>query len=323
MNDRELRRELSYLVEDSVQDSNPLRLLSQDAQRIVALLPRMPELGSRQLSVAIREQAREVFFDETQAAFTSFTGGYLDQATADDIWNDLADAIDAAFDEVSVANLTAAQQRRQQQVLIESLRDAVNQALVRAWSHLSDDQIESVIHHRLDEMLEGWRQTIGDEDLATFERWFLLATIDDQWRQYLTAMDDLRQGITLETFAQRDPLVEFKRRGFAMFAELQENIHRAVVYDFFTQLPNHQAWVQAQRAAAQMRERAAMSEYELEQRRSGGYTVRREMPKVGRNDPCPCGSGKKYKLCHGRPQKQAATAAAGRSRSRRRRRRRR
>jgi preprotein translocase subunit SecA len=323
MDDRELRRELGYLIKDSVKEGNPLRLLSRDAQRIVALLPRMPALGSGPLSAAIREQARAAFFEETRAAFTSFTGGYLDQATADEIWGDLADAIDTAFDEVAVANLTAVQQRRQQQILAESLRDAVNDALVRAWSHLSDDQIEAVIHQRLDEMLEGWRQAIGDEDLKTFERWFMLATIDDQWRQYLTAMDDLRQGITLEAFGQRDPLVEFKRRGFAMFSELQENIHRAVVYDFFVQLPNHQAWVQQQRAAAEMRQRAAMSEYELERRRSGGFTVRREMPKVGRNDPCPCGSGKKYKLCHGRPQKETATAGAGRSRSRSRRRRRR
>ncbi len=301
LDSRELRRELEHLIDESVTNGNPLRLLSQEAQRIVALLPRMPQLGTGQLSAAIREAAREAFINETREAFSQFTGGYLDQATVDEIWSDLVEAIDAAFDQVAVANLSAAQQRRQQQTLVESLRAAVNEALVRAWSHLSKDQIEAIIHSRLDDMLEGWRQAIGDEDLKTFERWFMLATIDDQWRQYLTAMDDLRQGITLEAFGQRDPLVEFKRRGFAMFSELQENIHRSVVYNFFAQLPNHQAWVQAQRAAAEMRQRAAMSEYELEQRRSGGFTVRREMPKVGRNDPCPCGSGKKYKKCHGAP----------------------
>ncbi|MFQ5594158.1 MAG: preprotein translocase subunit SecA [Anaerolineae bacterium] len=323
LDDRELKRELGYLIEDSVEEGNPLRLLSRDAQRIVALIPPMPQLGSGKLSVAIREQVREAFFNETREVFKSFTGGYLEQAAADEIWTDLADAIDSVFDEVAVANLTAAQQRQQQQSLAENLRDAVNEAMVHAWSHLTEDQIESIIYQRLDEMLEGWRQAIGDEDLETFERWFLLATIDDQWRQYLTAMDDLRQGITLEAFGQRDPLVEFKRRGFAMFSELQENIHRAVVYDFFAQLPNHQAWVQQQRAAAELRQRAAMSEYELDRRQSGSLTIRREMPKVGRNDPCPCGSGKKYKLCHGRPQKQAAPAGARRKRRRRSRRRRR
>ncbi|MBS1253362.1 MAG: Protein translocase subunit SecA [Anaerolineales bacterium] len=320
LDDHELRRELNYLIAPSVDERNPVRLLSRDAQRIVALMPRMPELGSGQLNASVREKAREAFFEETREAFKHFTGGYLEQSTADDVWADMADAVDTTFDEVSVANLTAAQQRRQQQALAENLRDAVNEAMVRAWSELTEDQIESIIMFRLDEMLDQWCQLIGNEDLETFERWFLLSTIDDQWRQYLTAMDDLRQGITLETFAQRDPLVEFKRRGFAMFAELQENIHRSVVYDFFIQLPNHQAWVEQQRAAAQMRERAAMSEYEVEQRQTGGVTVRREMPKVGRNDPCPCGSGKKYKHCHGRPQKQEAAAGSGRRRRRRRRR---
>ena len=231
-----------------------------------------------------------------------------------------------------MANLSAAQQRRQQQILAEKLRNATHEALIQAWSYLTADQIEAVIHQRLDEMLEEWRQAIGDEDLKTFERWFLLSTIDDQWRQYLTAMDDLRQGITLEAFGQRDPLVEFKRRGFAMFAELQENIHRAVVYDFFTQLPNHQAWVEAQRRAAEIRQRAALIDYELARQPSGSFTVKRQMPKVGRNDPCPCGSGKKYKHCHGRrgqqaqkqqkQRKQQVPAGTG-SRNRRKRRRRR
>jgi preprotein translocase SecA subunit len=319
LDDHELRRELGYLVEPSVEADNHVRLLSRDAQRIVALLPPMPDLASGPLNANVREQARESFFEETREAFLRFSGGYLDQTTADTIWADLADDIDAAFDALSVASLSAPQRRQQQQILSENLRDALDEALMRTWSHLTEDRIEAVIHQRLDEMLQGWREAIGEEDMETFERWFLLSTIDSQWRQYLTAMDDLRQGITLEAFGQRDPLVEFKRRGFGMFAELQANIHRTVVYNFFIQLPNHQAWVQQQRAAAEMRERAAMSEYEVEQRQSGGITVRREMPKVGRNDPCPCGSGKKYKHCHGQPQKQTAAAGGGRRRRRRRR----
>ena len=308
--DRALRRELGYLIEESLEAGNNLRLLSRDAQRMVALVPPMPNLVQGPLNAAVVKQAHETFLKETEQAFLSFTGGYLDQEAADEIWTELTAAIDEAFDVVSVAGLSAPQRRLQQQVLVERLRDAVDNAIVAAWSYLSRDEIRAVLYQRLDDMLEGWRQTIGEEDLRTFQRWFLLTTIDENWRQYLTAMDDLRQGITLEAFGQRDPLVEFKRRGFQMFQELQENIHRTVVYNFFAQLPNHQRWVEEQRAAARARELAAMSDYQIRQR-GRGLTVQREMPKVGRNDPCPCGSGKKYKHCHGRPQKTAATAVAG------------
>ncbi len=247
--ERELRRELGYLIEESLKAGNNLRLLSFDAQRMVALQPPMPNLVQGTLTATLVKQAYETFLKDTEQAFLDFTGGYLEQEVADEIWTDLVEAIDAAFADVSVAGLTMPQRRRQQQILVERLRRAVDDAIVAAWSHLSRDEIRAVLHQRLDDMMEMWRQAIGEEDLRTYQRWFLLATIDENWRQYLTAMDDLRQGITLEAFGQRDPLVEFKRRGSQMFQELQENIHRTVVYNFFAQLPNHQAWVEEQRAA--------------------------------------------------------------------------
>ena len=131
-------------------------------------------------------------------------------------------------------------------------------------------------------------QALGSEDMRRLERIVMLHTIDRLWAGHLTAMEDLREGIGLRAYGQRDPLVEYKSEAFAMFQSLQASIQHEIVQTVFH--------VTLQRAPATPKPRAIQTNREDAQ--SQGPV--RARGKVGRNDPCPCGSGKKYKRCHGR-----------------------
>jgi preprotein translocase subunit SecA len=207
----------------------------------------------------------------------------------------LTDAVDQTFRAVPLLlKLPPADFGRQIETVGKKLYLAMVEAIVAAWATRTKDEVRAALCNLVDRKLARAERQIGRKEMRIFERRFLLGTIDRNWRQYLTEIDDLRQGIGLEAFGQRDPLIEFKRQGFELFQQLQDEIDRAVVYEFFRQLPYHERYVQQQRQVA----RAASQDYRVLQQNKG-MTVQRTV-KVGRNDPCPCGSGKKYKQCHGR-----------------------
>jgi len=159
----------------------------------------------------------------------------------------------------------------------------------------------------------------GERMIRMMEQFVLLTTIDKHWKEHLYNMDGLREGIFLRAYGQVDPLLAYKQEGFDMFAEMMNSIKEEAVTDFFRMavavttavapsLPRGKeryvkeeisgfdsAVVLAQQpvATAQIRE----GQYESEP--SSIAPMRREAPKVGRNDACPCGSGKKYKKCCG------------------------
>ncbi len=154
-------------------------------------------------------------------------------------------------------------------------------------------------------------ERFGDEEFARLERFLLLDTVDRQWKDHLLALDHLREGIGLRAYGQRNPLVEYKRESFALFEEMWERIEDHVVKFLFHAEPVEDMNLQRRRvqttlshpdarglaASRAQHERAANSPVAAPDARPA--TVRRDQPKVGRNDPCPCGSGKKYKKCHG------------------------
>ncbi|MEF3273791.1 MAG: preprotein translocase subunit SecA [Chloroflexus sp.] len=160
------------------------------------------------------------------------------------------------------------------------------------------EEIEQYLLDHLETTYAEREQAITPEVMRTVERRVMLGAIDRQWVDYLTAMDELRQNILLQAYAQRDPLVEFKRESFRMFDELKENIARDIVYNIIPASFQYEAYLR-QIAEEQARRLAtaqtASSSTEAEQTRK---PQRRTTPQIGRNDPCPCGSGKKFKHCH-------------------------
>jgi preprotein translocase subunit SecA len=156
------------------------------------------------------------------------------------------------------------------------------------------------------EQYERKRAATGEEPMAVLERLVLLRVIDSLWVEHLTAVDDMRRGIGLRAYSQRDPLNEFKIEAYRMFDELKSTIRRDVTHTLF-HVSVRETPPQPRPAARQMTEgRAPVAGATASP--PGGATATavagaaapaRSGPKLGRNEPCWCGSGKKYKKCHG------------------------
>ena len=153
--------------------------------------------------------------------------------------------------------------------------------------------------------------------LKGLERYIILNAIDRLWQEHLYAMDGLREAVYLRAFGQKDPLVEYKNDAYVMFVELMDAIKLEVLGNLFRGTTNLQAFESLLRSMPQQLLHAQAPGLSTTAPSSPGVTtqasnapagdaprleipVRRELPKVGRNDPCPCGSGKKYKACCGR-----------------------
>ena len=171
------------------------------------------------------------------------------------------------------------------------------------------------------------RKSSHEEPTAvkSLERYIILNAIDRLWQEHLYAMDALREGVYLRGYAQKDPLIEYKTEAYDMFVELMANIKNEVLHNLFRSTSNLQAFENflaslpqfllredaptAPMASAPARARqpqpvGAMAGVAMDGDGAGEVSidlpVRRSLPKVGRNEPCPCGSGKKYKNCCGR-----------------------
>jgi preprotein translocase subunit SecA len=169
------------------------------------------------------------------------------------------------------------------------------------------DQLTNELRGLAREKYEEREQVWGPDRMRFHERMIMLQVVDAQWKDHLLTMDHLKEGIGLRGYGQRDPLVEYKRESFDMFESLMDRVEDETLrYLFLMKTPEEQEEMIRQYQRRKRREQAEM------QMVGGGIAekpqqvIRRE--KIGRNDPCPCGSGKKYKKCHGAP---VAVAAGG------------
>ena len=146
---------------------------------------------------------------------------------------------------------------------------------------------------------EAKEKELGPDLLRYLEKMVMLRTIDTLWKDHLLAMDSLREGIGLRGYGQKDPLIEYKREGFDMFAAMMDRCKQDVLEHLFRVqvVPGEQPPPVLERP----RRPPALTLNRGEQAAAGNEdkTIRRSGDKVGRNEPCPCGSGKKYKKCHG------------------------
>lgn len=150
-------------------------------------------------------------------------------------------------------------------------------------------------------------EQVGAESWAQFERSIMLQSIDTHWREHLSALDYLRQGIHLRGYAQKNPKQEYKREAFELFSGMLDRIRDDVVRVLMTvRVQSAEQVEQAEADAAQSHVQNVQyhhSDYDEaladDGQPQGAQPVRNVLPKVGRNEPCPCGSGRKYKHCHG------------------------
>ncbi|MFC0266934.1 preprotein translocase subunit SecA [Kushneria aurantia] len=209
--------------------------------------------------------------------------------------------------------------------LDEHLRQDFNlHAPVVEWAREDENFHEELLRERLQEQLRmAWaakEEAVGSDTMRRFEKQVMLQVLDTRWKEHLQSMDHLRRGIHLRGYAQKNPKQEYKRESFELFQGFLHNIKSDVVRILSHVQVRQQADadnLERERRESLRREQESsrmtreddahegapapgVSEEAVEAAEAvSNPTVRREQPKVGRNDPCPCGSGKKYKHCHG------------------------
>ncbi|MES1254092.1 MAG: SEC-C metal-binding domain-containing protein, partial [Acidobacteriota bacterium] len=201
-----------------------------------------------------------------------------------------------------------------------------------SFENMSADEIRDTIWAAALKFYEDKEQLVGRDVLQRVERDIMLQIVDAKWEDHLYSLDHLKEGIGLRGYGQRDPLVEYKKESFGLFQAMKERVDEEIVrYLWWLRpMPTEDAAAPAPPSRPAPRRpplilnnpsaetpsvfgggaRAAQPAAAPQRGappappRTGGddapvATVRRDEPKVGRNDPCPCGSGKKYKKCHG------------------------
>jgi preprotein translocase subunit SecA len=188
--------------------------------------------------------------------------------------------------------------------------------MLEAEPDLTDDELLERVLKAADDVYHAKTEVIGKEAFAGFERSVMLQSIDTHWREHLAALDHLRQGIHLRGYAQKNPKQEYKREAFELFGQMLDMIKNDVVRIVMTvRIQSREEIDAAEVRLAQSQVdnvhyqhadfNAELAPEELLAPTATGESTRAQpfvsaVPKVGRNDPCPCGSGKKYKQCHGK-----------------------
>jgi preprotein translocase subunit SecA len=251
--------------------------------------------------VASQIQQRERLYDLTYQRMSAVIDEVLDPEKVEDEWDwdQLEDALSEQFN-----------------MKIEVEPSTPDEASEQIWPKL-----EAKLKAREEDLSRPW--------LLYFQRHFSLEEIDQQWIEHLKTMDALREGIGLQGYGQKDPKKEYKKAGFSMFEEMMHRIQEHTIQKVFRVQIQKQEEAKAIPAVKEqdlgdLQERGVADKNEDEaevaaQNARSGHgkartagdgavtaPVKRERPKVGRNDPCPCGSGKKYKKCHGKDEDQDA-----------------
>ena len=185
--------------------------------------------------------------------------------------------------------------------LEEQLKGEFNTSLpVSAWleedKQLHEESLREKIIAEFEQTYKDKEAAVGADVLRQFEKAVMLQSLDSHWKEHLAAMDHLRQGIGLRAHAQKNPKQEYKRESFELFTEMLDNLK----YDVVGILSKVQIQAESDVEAVEEQHRKSEVATEFQHESAEGLESKPEYPRVGRNEPCPCGSGKKYKQCHGK-----------------------
>ena len=180
------------------------------------------------------------------------------------------------------------------------------QSRLAAADNLTDDDVLEQVHQAADAQFQAKLTAVGEANFISFEKMVLLQSIDTHWREHLSALDYLRQGIHLRGYAQKQPKQEYKREAFELFGQLLDSVRNEVTRILMTvRIESPEQIDQAAHAIEERAEHLSNVTYSApDESGEAQVTAASDAPPawghVGRNDPCPCGSGKKFKHCHGK-----------------------
>jgi len=190
--------------------------------------------------------------------------------------------------------------------------------MVRAQEEIDAEQIAAKVQTAVDAHFAEKEAAVGNDTMRALEKHVMLTVLDQGWKEHLAKMDYLRQGIYLRGYAQKQPKQEYKKEAFELFSDMLENVKREVINLLARVRIRSEEEVAELEEQERLQAQARLMASQFQHQEAGGYgadeeveqmqggnapvpvsQVTRDEPKVGRNDPCPCGSGKKYKHCHG------------------------
>ena len=162
---------------------------------------------------------------------------------------------------------------------------------------LHEESLREKIIAEFEQVYKDKEAAVGADVLRQFEKAVMLQSLDSHWKEHLSAMDHLRQGIGLRAHAQKNPKQEYKRESFELFTNMLDTLK----YDVVGILSKVQIRAESDVEAVEEQHRKAEEvPKDFQHESASGTEQAQQMPRVGRNEPCPCGSGKKYKQCHGK-----------------------
>jgi preprotein translocase subunit SecA len=222
---------------------------------------------------------------------------------------DLKDSVMEMIEEQTegIVDLYAEEKAHPEDWDLKGLQDAAFQQFSFRWAvpseegnGLNRDHLKELLLNRAKEIYQKKEEEFGAETLRYLEKVIMLQSVDYYWKDHLLAIDQLKEGIGLRGYGQKDPRIEYQKEAYQMFVEMLDRIKKDTVEKLFAvQIAKEQEAKEMKMERKQTfilsRGEAAQGGGETEDGK--GVTVRREGKKVGRNDPCPCGSGKKYKKC--------------------------
>ena len=242
----------------------------------------------------VMNQQREVIYDKRRKALEG-------ERLKDQVFDDLDDYIDGLLE------------KYYEEALIDQLKEDLMQHLLidvkldsKTYQDLGRDGVKNLIIEEAYNFYKRKEEMISSELMAKLERYAVLHVIDERWKDHLREMDDLKEGIGLRAYGQKDPLLEYKGEAFNLFLNLIEVIRNEIVSFCFKFFPQQPEEIQQRRIPIQRMNMVkdnvgnlGMRDGEDEGGKRGKQQPVKVEVKIGRNDPCHCGSGKKYKHCHG------------------------
>ena len=245
----------------------------------------------------VMNQQREVIYAKRRQALEG-------ERLIEEVFDDLAEYVDSLLENYyENAQIDTLREELLQNLLVEVKLDPQN------YQDLGREGVKEVIIKAAREFYKRKENMLTPELMGRLERYAVLQVIDERWKDHLREMDDLKEGIGLRAYGQKDPLLEYKGEAYKLFVNLIEQIRNEIVSFCFKFFPQQPEEIQEQRKAPQRMNMIKDNvnnmglrgggEQDEGARRGKQQPIKAEV-KVGRNDICPCGSGKKYKHCHGK-----------------------
>jgi preprotein translocase subunit SecA len=243
----------------------------------------------------VMNQQREVIYSQRREVLTG-----------EDLKNSMLEVIEEQAE--GIVDLYADEKDHSEDWDLKGLQDAIYQQFSFRWTvpsgeedGLNREHLKEQLLQKVKEVYQKKEEEFGEATLRYLEKVIMLQSIDHHWKDHLLAIDQLKEGIGLRGYGQKDPRIEYQREAYQMFLEMLDRIKKDTIEKLFAIQIAREEEVKEMRVERKqnfiLSRGGAMSRGGGEKEDGKGVTVRREGKKVGRNDPCPCGSGKKYKKC--------------------------